>query len=828
MFQNHLPTGHSVKIAWRNLLRNRAASLINISGLSLGMAAAVLILLWVQNELNFDNYHPNASNIYYTEMGESGSSAKFGGTPFPLSAAIKNEVPGIDETTQCIFGYGFNSPVLNINDKFFREKNLVYVDKNWFDFFHYDFISGNAAGFNENPNSIILTESLAKKYYGSYTVIGEIIQIDSSEYRVQAVIKDNPSNSSFQFDIFLPNSAYVKTHKREYLGWSGFPAETFIRIKPNNSIAAIQKSISHLIVREVNLQFGNGNQKPNLTSFVTPLKKMHFASDRFAATGDKKVVIIFSILGFLILTIACINYVNLATARASKRSKEVSIKKMMGARSGSLFGQFMVECLLTSGIALLLTLVIVQLSLPWFNNLTAKTFHLSLASAALWQVLSGTLIATIILTGIYPAILLSSFKPLNVLKGNNILTMKDSGIRKTLVTIQFTIAIALSVCTIVILQQLHYIQSNNEGYNRSQIFSFTVPNSFMNTGYMRNNTEIIKTIKNELGKETAIENTTVSNEGIQNIGMGMAGVIDWAGKKAGNDPVIAFLPVDPDFRNMFKLQLVEGRWYDANNTSDEHNYILTETTVATLGLQKPYLGQYFAVMNDTGRIIGIAKDFHFRDYHQKIGPVVLTGGPIMKGTIFVQAAPSKIKQALSKTESAFHTFFPRVPFEPKFMDAEFEKMYRSDNKTAKLISLFAGMAIFISCLGLLGLVSFVAEQRTKEIGIRKILGASISNIAALLSKDFIKLVMLAIIIASPIAWWASTKWLQEFVYRINISWWMFAAAGLVAIIIALATAGIQAVKAALANPVKSFEKRVNPRPPKGEHHDTAPAFPNCI
>ena len=602
----------------------------------------------------------------------------------------------------------------------------------------------------------------------------------------------------------MPEAAFLKYHKREYQLWNNFPAETFIRTKQNTNITVIQKSISNLLVREVHLAFGNDKQKSNLTSFITPLRKMHFEGGRFAVAGDKKVVLIFSVLGFLILIIACINYVNLSTARASKRSKEVSVKKIMGAGAGSLFSQFMIESLLTSGIALLLTLVMVQISLPWFNSLTGKTFNLSVASAALWQVLAGTLLSTIILTGIYPAILLSSFKPLNLLRGNNLLGIKDSSLRKTLVIIQFTIAVALSVCTIVILQQLHFIQKNNEGYNRGQIFSFSIPNSFINTGYVTNHTELIKTIKNELSKETAIENTTVSNEGIQNISMAMAGVIDWAGKKAGNDPVIALLPVDADFRNMFKLQLAEGRWYDPDNASDQHNYILTETTVAALGLRKPYLGKYFAAFNDTGRIIGIVKDFHFRDYHQKIGAAVLLASPLMKGTIFVQAAPLQVKQALAKAESTFNKFFPRIPFESKFMDAEFERMYRSDIKTAKLISLFACTAIFISCLGLLGLVSFVAEQRTKEIGIRKILGATVSNIAILLSKDFMQLVMQAIVIASPVAWWAMNKWLEAFVYRISISWWMFAIAGAAAIIIAMITISVQAIKAATANPVSAL------------------------
>jgi len=601
----------------------------------------------------------------------------------------------------------------------------------------------------------------------------------------------------------LPEELYLKNRK-EVGNWRNFPCETFARTKQNASIQEVQRGISSIIMREVQVNMNNVGRKDTLAGFVTPLKKMHFDGNKFGTGGDKKIVTIFSVLGFLLLVIASINYVNLSTAKASLRSKEVSIKKIVGAGTKNLFGQFIVESMVTSFIAQLVTLVIVKLALPWFNGLTEKTFNLSLSSFAMWQVLVVTLIITVLLTGIYPALLLSSFKPLNVLRGNNILKIKDSTLRKTLVTAQFTIAIALSICTIVILQQLHFIQSSNEGYNRSQIFSFSIPNSWASSGYAVNKTDIIKTLKNELSKETAIENITVSNETIQNIGMSMGGIADWAEKKTGEEPVITLLSVDADFRKVFKLQLKEGRWYDPDNATDRHNYILTETTVAKLGLKKPYIGQYFSVMNDTGIIIGVVKDFHFRNYHQKIDAAVLLNRADLKGNLFIQSAAAKMKQALAKAEATWKKFFPRIPFEYKFMDAEFEKMYRTDTKTAELISIFAGIAIFISCLGLFGLISFVAEQRTKEIGIRKILGATITNITTLLSKDFVKLVIIAIIIASPIAWWAANKWLQTFAYRINISWWMFIEAGAAAIFIALITVSFQAIKAALANPVNSL------------------------
>jgi putative ABC transport system permease protein len=400
-------------------------------------------------------------------------------------------------------------------------------------------------------------------------------------------------------------------------------------------------------------------------------------------------------------------------------------------------------------------------------------------------------------------LLLSSFKPLNVLRGINVLKIKNSTLRKTLVTVQFTIAVSLSICAIVILKQLAFIQQSNEGYDRKQIFSFSIPGSFINTHMAADKSGMIKLVKNELLKETAIEHVTASTDDIQQITMSMSGIADWVGRKKDEDPGITLLSVDPDFRDIFKLQLKEGRWF-TDNSADQHNYMLSETTVSQLGLKKPYLGQYFAILQDTGRIIGIVKDFHFESFHQKITAAVLCARPDMKGTLFIQANTTKMKAALAKAETVFRKFFPQSPFEYKFMDATFENMYRADTKTATLVSAFSGIAIFISCLGLFGLVSFTAEQRTKEIGIRKILGATVINLTTLLSKDFVKLVIIAIIIASPIAWWAMNKWLEAFAYKINISWWMFGVTGIAALFIALTTVCVQAVKAAMANPVKSL------------------------
>jgi ABC-type antimicrobial peptide transport system permease subunit len=803
MFKNYFKT------AWRNIKHYKTASIINIVGLSIGMAAAVLIFMWVQNEMNFDNYHPQSNRIYYVKMGHEADVKKFAGTPLLLADAIKQQVPDVQETARLLVTNKVTNPVLNINNNFYKEKELVFADAAWFDIFHYRFIEGNANAFGENPNSIILTESLAKKYFGNKEATEQIIHIDSAMYKVQGVIKDNPSNSSFQYNIFLPLDAYLKTSTiNGWASWLSFNFQTFIKSKPNASPNIIEQKINKILLNEEQLRtaaFSNG-QKDTITANLTLLKDLHFDDSIGADTfkqGNKQVVLIFSILGCLLLLIACINYVNLTTAKASERSKEVSIRKITGAGRKTLFIQFMSESVITGIIALLITLLIVWQCIPWFNNFTEKNFVFSLASVYMWKIIAGTLSVTILLTGIYPAILLSSFKPLIVLKGFTVLRTKNSGLRKILVTSQFTIAIVLAISTVIILDQLHFIQSNKEGYNRSQIFSFSLPKDW-NKNNNINKADFVNVIKTELAKQPAIENIAVASDALFNIKMSMGGIADWSGKKKDEEPMITPLSVDADFRKIFKLQLKEGRWFESGNINDMHNYILNETAIEKLGLKKPYVGQYFALFGDTGKIIGVVKDFHFRDYRHKIDASVLFNNPGLRSTFFIQAHGANMKKALSTATKTWKKFFPQQPFDYSFLDEEFAQIYSTDIKTSKLIGLFAGIAIFISCLGLLGLVSFVAEQRTKEISIRKVLGASVAQVVALLSKDFVKLVLIAVVIASPVAWFAMNKWLEDFAYRINISWWIFIAVGFFALLIALITVSFQSIKAAIANPVKSL------------------------
>ena len=502
----------------------------------------------------------------------------------------------------------------------------------------------------------------------------------------------------------------------------------------------------------------------------------------------------------LLLLIACINYVNLTTAKESLRAKEVSIRKIVGANRAHLFNQFLAEALLVSCIALMATLALIHFCLPAFNSITNKNFQLPFTSPNFWKVVGLTLLAAFVLNSIYPAIVLSSFKPLNVFRGFTFLKLKDSFLRKGLVTLQFTISVILIAGTIVIYKQMQFIQQTNPGYNKSQVLITHVP---PNIDFNKKN-EIVNEIKQDLLTQSSIQNVSLANQSIVNIGSYSTGSADWIGRDTAFNPKIAQLSTDANFVNTMQLQMKEGRWFEQGNEADKNNVVLNEEAIKELKIPQPYIGQRFVWKGKTGQIIGIVKDFKFHSLHDKTGPLVAFQNPAWYNTFMIRISPNGASRSIAALNKTWEKFLPGSPHEYNFLDDAFNELYKADQQSSTLILAFAIIAVAISCLGLFGLATFTAENRSKEIGIRKVLGASVSSITQLLTKDFLKLVIVAIIIASPIAWFAMNKWLQDFAYRINISWWMFAAAGLFAVVIALITISFQAVRAAIANPVKSL------------------------
>jgi predicted permease len=798
MLKNHF------KHAWRNFWKHRATGFINIAGLSVGMAAAVLIFIWVQNEMSFDKHETDAANIFriknYLSLDKN-TTWIWETSPYQVGEAVKKQLPEVDAVAR-IMPVNYQPIYFNINGEFFPEEKAAYVDDKWFDMFKNDFISGNTVAFNQHPFSIILSESKAKKYFANQDAIGKTIKIDSNTYQVQAVIKDAPANSSFRFDAYIPVAAkFTNAQDRQNsLQWGNFNYLTFLKIHPGTNLKTVSGKIKGILE-------ANRKQK-NLEIGLTPLTSLHFENDLKRSStihGDKKTVYIFIILGVLLLLIACINYINLTTARASLRAKEVSIKKIVGAGRAQLFMQFVAESALVSIMALILTTLIVAACLPAFNSFTERNFILSVGSGYLWIILLSTLLATVVLNSIYPALLLSSFKPLNTFRGASVLRLKDTSLRKGLVVLQFTFSIFLIVGVITIYRQLAFIRNQNPGYNREQIMSFEVSYKLIQKHDDKQQAAFMNTIKQSLLSHPAIESVSLTNFGsvLNNNSSSSGSSNDWDGRPTDFVPPITFINVDNDYTNVVNFKIAMGRWFLQGN-SDKHNVLLNETAAREFNLHKPYIGQRFIAQGDTGRVIGIVKDFNFRSFYEKITPLVIKSADEWCTNIQVKVAAHKQRDAIAAAQGIWKTNFPGEPFSYKFVDEEFDNLYRSDAKSSGLMSVFAVIAVIISCLGLFGLAAFTAEQRGKEIGIRKVLGATVSGIVSLLSIDFIVLIIVALVIASPLAWWLMNLWLQNFAYRIDMQWWVFILAGTISVLIAFITISFQAIKAAVANPVKSL------------------------
>ena len=780
--------------AWRSIWKNKSTSFINIAGLSVGMTAAVLILLWVQNEKSFDNYKDRDS-IYRLTTSVPGAGWIWETTPLLLADAIKKEVPGIEKAARL---YTSGLPVFRIKGDAFYARDCAYVDNDWFNIFHYRFIEGNAAAFNENPFSIILSSTEAKKHFGSSSPVGQTIRIDTADYIVRGIVADAPVNSSFKYSAFMPISALLTNPQLRANDeqWNNANYITFIKTIPGHSPAGITKQINQVLKKK-------SNDENAASVDMIALADMHFETvieNSAFVHGNRKTVYIFSFLGFLLLLIACINYVNLSTAKASLRAKEVSIRKITGAHRAHLFFQFVAESLLISLLSLVTTILLAQLCLPFFNQLTGQAFNLSLNSGSLWKVLAATLLMAVLLNSIYPALVLSSFKPLNVFRGNTLLKVKDSSFRKALVVLQFTISVMLITGTIVIYRQLQFIQTENPGYNRSQLISFYIPPTINR----ENRQSIMLAIKQDLLSQSSIENVTSSNQPIFNIGSMCSECADWPGHDSSYQPKIAQLSADADYLATLQLQMKEGRWFRNGNGVDRKSFILNETAVKDFHLAAPATGQPFIFKGDTGQIIGVVKDFTYKSMHEKRGPLVVFNNPNWRSQFTVRAKAKSTAAAIAAIEDTWKKTLAGTPFEYNFVDDSFNSLYRKDQQTSLLIMVFAIIAIVISAMGLFSLSAFAATKRTKEIGIRKVLGASVTGITALLSKEFVQLVCVAILIATPVAAWLMQQWLQDFAYRVSISWWMFAAAGAAALFIALLTISFQAIKAAVANPVKSL------------------------
>jgi predicted permease len=774
----------TLRLFWKQ----KGYALLNLSGLALGLTTSLLILLWVRDELSYDQYHHKLDRLYYVwhkveDMG--GESHVVDDTQGPLAPALVAELPEVTNATRLSFP---GKMQLTVGEKRFKESGR-YADPGLFQMFSFPLVAGNSRTVLRDLNSIVISDSLAYKYFGGIgEALGKTVRVENKhDYAVSAVFRTIPRNSSERFDFVLPFE--IRYRADEGLrGWDNSSLFTFVELKENASMAAVDKKLKNFIKRH-----SPDTRSSLFLQRVSDLYLYDAVEGGKRAGGRISYVRLFGAVAAFILLIACINFMNLATARSAQRAKEVGVRKSVGAGRGSLIVQFMTESIGLSVAAAGLSMLLVYLVLPWFNGITDKQLAVPLGDARFWVLLVGVTLLTGLVAGSYPAFLLSSFKPVQVLKGTLRMGSGSAQLRQGLVVFQFVLSTLMIVATVVVYQQVQYIRSKDIGLQRENLVYLPAGPGI--TGHFG-------PYRNELLGRPGIAGVSRSDHRPISVNH-TTGDVTWNDKMP--DQLISFqiLKVDYDYAAVTGLTLLQGRDFSRKFTTDSTRFVINEEAARVMGMQHP-VGQRLKLWDQEGSIIGVVKNFHSRSMNVAQPPLVITLDPAESGLVMVRTQAGKTAQALSTLEQLHRQYAPEDVFEYKFMDQEFERIYRGDVMVGKLANGFAFIAIFISCLGLFGLAAFTAEKRTKEIGIRKVLGANVAGIVALLSREFLKPVLLAILIASPLAWYIMDQWLGNFTQRTTIGWPVFALAGGSALGVALLTVSFQSIKAALANPVKSL------------------------
>ncbi len=803
MFKNYF------KIAWRNLFRNKVYSLINIFGLAVGITACTLITLYVMDENGYDKHHKDGNRIYRIASALKGE--QWVSAPAPLAAGVKKDFAEVEEATRLLRMPGIGKFLLEYEPakKKFYESNGFYVDSTFFRVFSYDFKLGDKNTVFNQPNSLVITEQMAEKFFGKEDPLNKVLKVSlpfgDFNYTVSGVLNTAKNKSHIPEGFFLSmNNNDVGQWVKGQTNWATNNIfHTYVKLKENTSAKAFEGKLDAYFQRTGGADLKAFGVSKNL--FLQPLQNIYLHSNtqfEIAPNGNIKYLYIFSSIAIFLLLIACINFMNLSTARSEKRAKEVGVRKVIGAIKTTLIGQFLGESLLLSFLSLLVSLLFVQLFIPVFNQLANKNLSL-LQQPMIYVWLLVITVATGLLAGFYPAFYLSSFKPIAVLKGKLKTNISATFIRKGLVVFQFTISIILILGAILVNKQLEFVSSQNLGFHKNQKIILPLQTREAAGSY--------QVLKNELAGDSKIVAAAMGSTypGIENI-QDMLFYPEGKTVKENTDINTAY--IENDYIKTLGIQVLQGRGFSKEFAGDSDALVLNETAVKKLGYTiANAVGKnvYYEFQGTTTRmrIIGIVKDYHFEGLQQTIKPFALTKSPFFSSAtsyLVVDIKNTNYTAALAAIEKAWKKTNPNSPFEYSFLDKDFQRNYEKEERSSALIKYFAIIAIFIACLGLFGLAAFTAEQRTKEIGIRKVLGASVFSITSLLSQNFLKLILLSIVIATPLAWLAMNKWLQNFAYKTTISWWMFVLTGGIAILIALITISFQSIKAAIANPVKSL------------------------
>ncbi len=779
------------KTALRNLWKTRGYSFLNIAGLAIGIACAALIFLWVKDELTYNDYYSNNKNLYKIKDRQTydGETFVFDATPGLLAASIKTEIPGIKNTARSTWG---DRVLFALDDKTIYEQGL-FVDSGFFSMFHFQFVKGNAVNAFAQLHSLVLTETMANKFFGSTNIIGKTLKVDNDQdFVITGVIKDLPENASFQKDHWFAPFKIYEDRNQWLQDWGNNGVVTYVEVQPNANVEAINKKLDGYVKTKAS------DAIARMSIYPMGRWRLYDSFDKMGneIAGRIKYVHLFSLIAWIILIIACINFMNLATARSEQRAREVGVRKVLGAGKRKLIAQFIGESLMMAFISTLIAVGIIYGVLPSFNTLVEKKLSVDLHN----PMHIGTLLIITLLCGLiagsYPAFYLSSFNPVRVLKGLKLKSGASAGlIRKTLVVVQFSVSVIFIISTILIYQQIQHAKDRDLGYDKEHLVYMWMQ------GKMKDN---FNSIKNDLLETGIVQNAGLSSQSELQYGSN-TGDFGWQGKDPNKQLLISIDYVSPEFISTAGIRIKEGRDFYPNAAADSNNIIINETLARAMNM-KNVVGSIISRTDGSKyTVVGVVKDFIYNNMYTAPAPLIFFCKP--GATYFLSVRfkrNTSLQTDVAKLETIIKKDIPGYPVEYNYVDVEFDQYFKAETLIGKLAGVFALLAIVISCLGLFGLAAYMAEKRTKEIGIRKVLGASAAGMAALLSKDFLLLVSISCIIAFPVALWVMHKWLLDFEYRIQIRWWIFLIAGVLAILIALLTVSYQAMKAALSNPVKSL------------------------
>ena len=797
-----------IKIAWRNIIRNKTFSAINIVGLSLGIAACILILQYVAFELSFDNFHKDKDQIYRVRQdryNEGKLSTQWAAGTFAVGNSFKDAFSEVQDYVKLI---RYRPTMMEYGDRSIKVEKVYMAGSSFFNIFSYPLLSGDARTALTEPNTVVLSESVAKKFFGSENPVGKtILRNKKSAYKVTGVFKDMPANTHLKADILISYATFLSEAKdsQPETAWQWDGCLTYLKLRPNTDIAKLEAKFPALVDKLAGAD--HKTYKTGAVYLLQPLTDIHLYSHYMMeaeTNGDGSTVYLLLGIAFFIVVIAWVNYINLATARAINRAREVGVRKAVGSQRSQLIGQFMTESVLLNGFAVILALVLVAVSLPKFNEISGQTLSFQLlASRMFWLPLITLFVIGAFFSGLYPAFVLSGFKPVVVLKGKVSTSARGILLRKSLVVFQFAASLFLLVGTLTVFQQIRFMRQQSLGINIDQTLVINPPIIADDSTYMRQ----MSAFKDELLRQSGIKSITASTVVPGEASDWNAGGIRLKGTDESQGKQYRIIGVDYDFLKTYDLKLIAGRNFSKEFGSDPKAVVFNKMAVKQLGFSNPQeaVGKEIDFWGETFTIVGVTDNFHQQSLKDAYEPLIIRLIPDIRGYFSVKLTSGSATASVATIQSEWNRFFPGNPFEYTFLDERFNDQYKADQRFGQVFGVFTGLAILVACLGLFGLASFTTAQRTKEIGIRKVLGSSVYSIVEMLYREFAILILISFVIAAPLAWFATSQWLNGYAFRTGIQWWLFAAPFLLVLVIALLTVSFQSIKAALMNPIQSLK-----------------------